>query len=103
MTAVAEHFPIVPASKMRPEWYSKLRSWVGEPTRVIPDQEVHAVYDLHTGRLHCTPIPVEQKFYVSPNPHTGVQGFAREYPGGWTIQAPKKDTNTNNARDCTRC
>ncbi len=34
--AVAKHFPVVPAGKMRPEWYSKLKPWIGEPHQSYP-------------------------------------------------------------------
>ena len=47
------------------------------------------VYDLIQGG-YIVPNPVEQEFTVSPRPDTGVQGFTREYPSGWTIQAPQE-------------
>ena len=89
-SAVAEHFPIVPASKMRPEWYSKLRPWVGEPHQSYPTiKKCMPVNDFIQGG-YIVPNPVEQQFNIAPRPDTGVQGFSREYPGGWTIQAPQE-------------
>lgn len=88
--SVAKHYPVVPASQAKPEWYKKTSAWVGEPHQSYPTiKKCMPVGDLINAG-YIVPNPVEQEVSIAPRFDTGVTGFAREYPMGWSMQAPQE-------------
>ena len=88
--SVAKHFPIVPASQAKPEWYKKTKAWVGDPHQSYPTiKKCMPVGDLINAG-YIVPNPVEQEISIAPRFDSGVTGFAREYPVGWSMQAPQE-------------
>tara|TARA_B100000683_G_scaffold222941_1_gene220604 strand:- start:2323 stop:3018 length:696 start_codon:yes stop_codon:yes gene_type:complete len=95
--SVAKHYPVVPASQAKPDWYKKTRAWVGDPHQSYPTiKKCMPVGDLISAG-YMVPNPVEQELSVAPRPDTEVTGFSRQYPQGWTIQDPQE------GHDHTQC
>ena len=87
--SVAKHYPIVPASQAKPDWYKKTGAWTGTPHQSYPTiKKCMPVGDLISAG-YMVPNPVEQELHVTDRPD-GVQGFARTYPAGWTMQNPQE-------------
>ena len=88
---VAEHYPVVPASKLKPQWYKDTRAWVGEAHQSYPTiKKCMPVGDLINGG-YIVPNPVEQHLRSEMRRDVeAVQGFVRQYPVGWSIQAPQE-------------
>lgn len=88
--SVAKHYPVIPAGQYKPEWYRKLKPWVGEPHQSYPTiKKCMPVGDLiNMGYMVVN--PVEQEISIAPRLDTGVTGFSREYPMGWSMQAPQE-------------
>jgi len=88
---VAEHYPVVPAGKLKPQWYKDTNAWVGQPHQSYPTiKKCMPVGDLINAGYIVTN-PVEQTLRTEPRRDiSGVQGFTREYPVGWSIQAPQE-------------
>tara|TARA_B110000305_G_scaffold223842_1_gene268746 strand:- start:98 stop:799 length:702 start_codon:yes stop_codon:yes gene_type:complete len=88
--AVKEHYPPLPASKVRPEWYNNINAWVGEPHNSYPTiKKCMPVFDTITSG-YIVFNPVEQRIRSSFRVDEKVQGFEREYPMGWGIQSPQE-------------
>jgi hypothetical protein len=84
---VLKHFPPVPANKVLPDWYKKIKGWTGEPQLSAPSiKKCMPVYDqMSAGYIIYN--PVEQEITSGPrmdNPE--VTAFSRRYPQAWTNQ-----------------
>ena len=88
---VAEHYPVVPASRFKPQWYKDTRAWVGDPHTSYPTiKKCMPVGDIINAG-YIVPNPVEQKIKKEVRRDvSGIKGFTREYPAGWCIQAPQE-------------
>ena len=73
--SVAKHYPIVPASQAKPDWYKKTGAWTGTPHQSYPTiKKCMPVGDLISAG-YMVPNPVEQELHVTDRPD-GVQGLS---------------------------
>jgi len=87
---VAEHYPVVPASQAKPDWYKKTTPWLGQPHQSYPTIKKCMPVGDYINMGYMVMNPVEQEISNAPRLDTGVEGFSREYPQGWAMQCPQE-------------
>jgi len=88
--SVAKHYPVIPAVQAKPDWFKNTKAWVGQPHQSYPTIKKCMPVNDYIGAGYIVPNPVEQFISNAPRLDTGVEGFSREYPQGWCIQAPQE-------------
>ncbi len=85
---VAKHFPPIPASKSRPDWYNNLPGFLGKPLSSPPTiKKCMPIYDhITAGYIVHNPVEQEITTQTRPSEHGDVKGFVRRYPQAWTNQ-----------------
>ena len=87
---VAKHFPPVPASKARPDWYNKLPGFLGQPLQSPPTiKKCMPVYD-HITAGYIVYNPVEQEIACGNRDNSDVVAFRRRFPDAWNNQEPQE-------------
>tara|TARA_X000000368_G_C23056752_1_gene724268 strand:+ start:2055 stop:2768 length:714 start_codon:yes stop_codon:yes gene_type:complete len=91
---VAKHFPPVPASKERPDWYNKLGGWLGEPMTSPPTvKKCMPIYDhITSGYIIYNPVEMEIHSGIRPS-NSGeeeITAFQRRFPDAWENQEPQE-------------
>jgi len=78
----AQKFPPVPANTFKPDWYSKLDTYLDKEKTFPTVKKCMPVYDAMTcGYIMFN--AVDQDIHTQPNFDEGTEGFSRYYPDGW--------------------
>lgn len=89
---VLKHYPPVPASKARPDWYNKMPGWVAQPHTSPPSiKKCMPVLDHMTaGYIIYNPVEQEIETGLRKDNDQDVLTFKRMYPQAWTKQDPQQ-------------